>query len=122
MEEVPQFWDSPDDAETFALRGGVVLLFSSASSAPVCDRAKQFTRFLLEEGTPDFIGTCVNGDDEIRLAFGTASTGGLNIALRRSSNVATAASVGGGRSGAISALVRAFRGCARLAKPLTTRR
>jgi len=43
-------------------------------------------------------------------------------ALRRSSNVATATSVGGGRSGEISALVRAFRGFARLSKSLTKRR
>jgi len=49
VEEMPRLEDSPHDAEAFALRGGVVLLCSSESSAPISDRMKQFARFLLEE-------------------------------------------------------------------------
>jgi len=65
VEEVPQFEDSPHNAEEFALRGGVVLLCSRESSAPISDRMKQFARFLLEKGTPDLVDTCDNVDDEL---------------------------------------------------------
>jgi len=65
VEKVPQFEDSCHDAEASSLRGGVVLLCSSASSDPISDRMKQFTRILLEEGTTDLVGTCVNVDDEL---------------------------------------------------------
>jgi len=64
VEEVPQLEDSPHDAKAFSLRGGVVLVCSSDSSAPISDRKKHFARFLLEEGTTDLIGTCVNVDDD----------------------------------------------------------
>ena len=50
IEEVPQLEDSPHDAEAFSLRGGVVLLSSSESSAPIPDRVKQFARFPLGGG------------------------------------------------------------------------
>ena len=56
VEEVPQLENSPHDAEAFALRCAVVLLCSSESSAPLSDRMKQFARFLLEKGTPNFVG------------------------------------------------------------------
>ena len=64
VEEVLQLEDIPHDAEAFVLRGQVLLLCSSESSAPISDRMKQLTRFILEEGTPDLVGACVNVDDE----------------------------------------------------------
>jgi len=64
VEEVPQLEDSPHDVEAFALLGGVDFRCSSESSAPISDRMKQLTRFILEEGTPDLVGACVNVDDE----------------------------------------------------------
>jgi len=69
VEELPQPEDSPHDAEAFALRAGVVFLCSSESSAPISDRMKQFARFLLEEGTPDLVGTCFNIDDELPIGL-----------------------------------------------------
>jgi len=105
--EVPQLEDSPHDAEAFSLRGGVVLLCSRESSAPICDRMKQFTRFLLERVQPTWSAHASTSTTSCRLTFGKASTGGHNSAFRRSSNAAMATSVGGGRSGGISALVRA---------------
>ena len=65
IQEEPQFEDSPHAAEVFALRGGVVLLCSSESSASISYRMKQLARFLLEEGTPDLVGICVNVDEEL---------------------------------------------------------
>jgi len=38
VEDVPQLEDSPQDAEACRLRGGVVFLCSSESSAPLSDR------------------------------------------------------------------------------------
>jgi len=69
VEEVPQLEDSPYDAEAFALRGGVVLLCSSESSAPISDRMKQFARFLLEEGTTNLVDACFNVDDELPIGL-----------------------------------------------------
>jgi len=69
VEEVPQLEDSPHDAEAFSIRGGVVLLCSSESSAPISDRMKQLARFLLEEGTTNLVGACVNVDDELPIGF-----------------------------------------------------
>jgi len=69
VEEVPELEDSPHDAEAFSLRGGVVLLCSSESSAPISDRMKQFARFLLDEGTTNFFGACVNVDDELPIGL-----------------------------------------------------
>jgi len=69
VEEVPQLEDIPHDAEAFALRGGVVLLCCSESSASVPNRMKQFALFLLDEGSPDLLGTCVNVDDELPVGF-----------------------------------------------------
>jgi len=65
IEEVTLFEDSPDNTETFALLGGVVLLCSSESSAPISEKMRQSARFVLEDGTPDLVGTCVNVDDEV---------------------------------------------------------
>ena len=65
IEEVPQLEDSPHDAEAFALRGGVVLLCSIESSAPISDRMKQFARLLLEEGTTNLVGAGVHVTDEL---------------------------------------------------------
>jgi len=65
IQEEPRFEDSPQAAEVFALRGGGVLLCSSESSASISDRMKQLARFLLEEGTPDLVGICVNVDEEL---------------------------------------------------------
>jgi len=109
MEEMPQLEDSPHDAEAFALCCGVVLLCSSESSAAISERMKQFARFLLEEGTLNLVGACVHVNDELPIGFWQESTSGHKSALRRSSKAAMATSVGGGRSGGISALVRAFR-------------
>jgi len=69
VEEVPEFEDSPHDAEEFSLRGGVVLLCSRESSAPISVRMKQFARFLLEEGTTNLVGACVNVDDELPIGL-----------------------------------------------------
>jgi len=69
VEEVPSLEDSPHDAEAFALHGGVVLVCSSESSAPISDRMKQFARFLLEEGTTDLVGACVDVDDELPIGL-----------------------------------------------------
>jgi len=69
IEEMPQLEDSPHDAEAFALRCGVVLLCSRESSAPISDRMKQFARFLLEEGTPNLVGTCVNVNDDLPIGL-----------------------------------------------------
>jgi len=69
IEEVPQLEDSPQDAEEFALRGGVVLLCSSQSSASISDRMKQFARFLLEECTANLVGACVNVDDDFTIGL-----------------------------------------------------
>jgi len=69
IEEVPQFEDSSHDAEAFALRCGVVLLCSSESSAPISDRMKQFARFILEEGTTNLVGACVNVDAEFTIGL-----------------------------------------------------
>jgi len=69
VEEVPQLEESPHDAEAFSLRGGVVSLCSSEFSAPISDRMKQFARFLLEEGTTNLVGACVNVDDELPIGF-----------------------------------------------------
>jgi len=69
IEEVPQLEDSPHDTEEFALRCGVVLLCSIESSAPVSDRMKQFARFLVEEGTTNLVGACVNVNDELPIGL-----------------------------------------------------
>jgi len=69
IEEVPQLEDSPHDAEAFSLRGGVVLLCSSESSAPISDRMKQLARFLLEEGATNLVGACVNVNDELPIGL-----------------------------------------------------
>jgi len=69
IEEVPQLEDSPHDAEAFALRCGAVLLCSSESSAPISDRMKQFARLLLEEGTTNLVGACVNVADELPIGL-----------------------------------------------------
>jgi len=66
---MPQLEDSPHDAEAFALRGGVVLLCSSESSAPISDRMKQFARFLLEECTTDLVSPYVNIDDDLPIGL-----------------------------------------------------
>jgi len=69
IEESPQLEDRPHDAEAFALRGGVVLLCSRESSAPISDRMKQFARFLLEEGTTNLVRACVNVNDELSIGL-----------------------------------------------------
>jgi len=69
VEEVPQLEDSPHDAKAFALRFAVVLLCSSESSAPISDRMKQFSRFLLEECTTNLVGARVNVDDEFTIGL-----------------------------------------------------
>jgi len=65
VDQVPKLEDSPHDAEAFAFCGGVVFLCSSESSAPISDRMKQFARLLLEEGTTNLFGACVNVNDEL---------------------------------------------------------
>jgi len=62
---VPQHEDSPHDAEAFSPRREVVLLCSSAYSAPISARMKQLARFLLEEGTTNLVGACLNVNDEL---------------------------------------------------------
>ena len=69
IEEVPQFEDSPNDAEAYALRRGGVFLCSSESSAPISDRMKQFARFLMEEGTRKLAGSCVIVNDELPISL-----------------------------------------------------
>jgi len=69
VEEVPQLEDSPHDAEAFSLRGGLVLVCSSESSASISDRMKQLARLLLEEGTTNLVGACVNVDDELPIGL-----------------------------------------------------
>jgi len=69
IEKVPQLENSSNNADAFALRGGVLWLCSSESSAPISDRMKQFARFLLEEGTTNLVGACVNVDDELPVSL-----------------------------------------------------
>jgi len=83
---------------------------------------KQFARFLLEEGTPDLVGTCVNVDDELPVGlwqgkYRWAQQCVAKVFERGDGHIRRRC-----RSCGISALVRAFRGFARLAKSLTKRR
>jgi len=67
--EVPELEDSPHDAEAFSLRNGVVFHSSSESSAPISDKMKQLARLLLEEGTTNLVGACVNVNDELPIGL-----------------------------------------------------
>jgi len=69
IEEVPQLGDSAHDAEALALRGGVVLLCSSESSAPISERMKQFARFLMEKCTTNFVCACVSVNEELPIGL-----------------------------------------------------
>ena len=76
IEGVLQFADGQYYPEALSFGGGVIFLGSSEPSAPIPDRVKYVTGFLLQEGAANVVGAGVHFHKEFSVRLGQGRDGG----------------------------------------------